>query len=142
MDHNAKYLCRLIEKSPIMNMKKDEMIAFMSKHDIEFPNPVPTKSALLGKILIILKNIEKQHVINSMAKTADYSVLPLPPYYCLLGRIEMAWNQLKYHVLHLNIYTNNLLKGVNLIQKVLKKIYPLKNWDKRRGKVSYHGPYS
>ena len=40
-----------------MNMKENEVIAFMSKHDIEIPNPIPTKSVLLKKILIILKNI-------------------------------------------------------------------------------------
>ena len=34
IDYNAKYFCRLIEMTPIMNVKKDEMIAFMSKHDI------------------------------------------------------------------------------------------------------------
>ena len=33
----------------------------------------------------------------------------------------MAWNQLKYHALHLNVYTNKPLKGVNLIQKVCKE---------------------
>ena len=117
MDYNAKYLCRLIEKAPVMNMKKDEMIAFMSKHNIEIPNPVPTKSVLLEKILIILKTIEKKYVIDSMANTAGYSVLRLPPYHCILNPIEMAWNQLKYHALHLNIYTNKPLKGVNFNPK-------------------------
>ena len=31
-------------------MKKDEMIAFMSKHDIEIPNLIPTNSVLLEKL--------------------------------------------------------------------------------------------
>ena len=31
----------------------------MSKHDIEIPNPISTKSVLLEKTIIILKNIEK-----------------------------------------------------------------------------------
>ena len=57
---SAKYHCRFIEKAPTMNMKKGEMIAVMSKQDIEIPNLISTKSALLEKILIILKNIEKQ----------------------------------------------------------------------------------
>ena len=57
---SAKYHCRFIEKAPTMNMKKGEMIAVMSKHDIEIPNLISTKSVLLKKILIILKNIEKQ----------------------------------------------------------------------------------
>ena len=93
MDHNAKYLCRLIEKAPIMSMKKDEMIAFMSKHEIYISNPIPKKSVLLEKILIVLKNIEKQYAIDSMTEKTGYSILRLPPYQCLLNPIEMAWNQ-------------------------------------------------
>ena len=95
MDYNAKYICRLIEKAPIMNMKKDEMIAFMSKYNTEIPNPVPTKSVLLEKILIILKNIEKQNVIDSMAKTAGYSVLQLPPYHYILNPIRNGMESIK-----------------------------------------------
>ena len=33
-----------------MNMKKDEMIAFMLKHSSETPNPIPAKPVLLEKI--------------------------------------------------------------------------------------------
>ena len=63
-----------------MNMKKGEMIAVMSKHDIEILNPTPIKLVLLGKILIILKNIEKQYVINCMIGKAPCSVLRLSPH--------------------------------------------------------------
>ena len=38
-----------------MNMKKNEMIASMTKHDIEIPNPIPTKLVLLEKILKFLR---------------------------------------------------------------------------------------
>ena len=34
-----------------LNMKKDEMIVFMSKRDIEILNIIPTKSVLLEKII-------------------------------------------------------------------------------------------
>ena len=40
---NVKYQSSFIKKNPTMNMKKDEMIAFMSKHDIEIPNPISVK---------------------------------------------------------------------------------------------------
>ena len=33
-------------------MKKDEMIAFMSKHNIEIMNMIPTKSVLLEKTIL------------------------------------------------------------------------------------------
>ena len=55
----------------------------MSKHDIEIPNPIPTKSVFLEKILMIFKNIEKQYVIDSMAEKGGYSVLWLPLYHCI-----------------------------------------------------------
>ena len=45
----AKYHCTFIEKAPTVNMKKGEMIAVEWKHDIEIPNPIPTKSVLLKK---------------------------------------------------------------------------------------------
>ena len=102
--------------APTMNIKKEEMIAFILKHDIEIPNPIPTKSVLLEKILIIFKNIEKQYVIDSMAEKGGYSVLRLPVYHCILNPIEMAWNQLRYHVRHLNVYTSNPSKVVDLIR--------------------------
>ena len=56
-----------------------------------------------------------------MAEKTGYSVLRLPLYYCILNPTEMSWNHLKYHVLYLNVYKNNPLKGVNLIRKVCKE---------------------
>ena len=78
---NAKYHTRFIEKASTINMKKDEIIAFMSKHDIEILKSILAKSVLLEKILNkILK--------NSMAEKAGYSVLRLSPYPCILNSIE------------------------------------------------------
>ena len=54
------------------NRKNDEIIAFMSKHNIEILNIIPTKSVLLEKI--ILKNIKKQYAIDSMFEKVGYSV--------------------------------------------------------------------
>ena len=47
--YNAKYHCRFIEKESTMNIKKYKMIAFMSKHDIEIPNPNFNKVGAIGK---------------------------------------------------------------------------------------------
>ena len=110
-------------------MKKGEVIAAMSKHDIEISNPIPTKLVLLEKILIILKNIVKQYVIGCMTEKARYSVLRLPPYHCILNPTELAWNQLKYHVGHLNIYTSRPLNVVDLIQYLCKENVSTENWD-------------
>ena len=69
-------------------MKKDEMIAFMSKHNIEILNIIPTKSVLLEKI--IFKNITKQYAIDSMPQKVGYSALRLSPYCFILNPVEMA----------------------------------------------------
>ena len=61
MDH-AKYHSRLIEKTPLVNMKKDYIIKFMVKHNKDIPNPVPTKPVLLEKIR--KRNVPKQYVID------------------------------------------------------------------------------
>ena len=50
MFDNAKYHSRLVETSPTMNTRKDQMIAFMKKHDIGIPEPVPMKAVLLERI--------------------------------------------------------------------------------------------
>ena len=126
---SAKYHCRFIAKAPTMKMKKGEVIAAMSKHDIEISNPIPTKLVLLEKILIILKNIVKQYVIGCMTERARYSVLRLPPYHCILNPTELAWNQLKYHVGHLNVYTSRPLNVVDLIQYLCKENVSTENWD-------------
>ena len=42
----------------------------MSKHDVEIPNPIQTKSVLLEKSFIIPENIGKQYVIDSMDEKA------------------------------------------------------------------------
>ena len=69
---NSKYHSRFIL------VKKDEMIAFMSKHNIEILNMIPTNSVLLEKI--ILKNIKKYYAIDFISEKVDYSVLRLSPY--------------------------------------------------------------
>ena len=50
MVDDAKYHSRFIEKGPIINMRNDELIEFISKHGTEIPNQIPTKSVLLEKI--------------------------------------------------------------------------------------------
>ena len=57
------------------------MITFMSKHNIQIPNPFLAKSVLLD---------EKHYIINSMVEKAAYSVLQFSPYRCILNPIEMA----------------------------------------------------
>ena len=89
---NVKYHSRFIEKAPTMNMKMDEMIAFMSKHDIEISNPIPTKSALFEKIR---KKILKDS-ISLILWLKNLSIL-----FYRLNLIEMVWTPLRHYLHHL-----------------------------------------
>ena len=62
-----------LKKHLQVNMKKNDMIAFMINHGIEIPDPLPTKPVLLQKIRRV--NISKQFVIDIMTKEAGFSVL-------------------------------------------------------------------
>lgn len=71
-------------------MKKDELIDFMSKDDIEILNSIPTKSVFSKKLS--KKNVENQYIIDSMTEKAGCPVLGLPPCHYILKHIEMVWN--------------------------------------------------
>ena len=92
--NNAKYHNRLAEPKPSMRMKKDDMIAFMNKHDIPIPQPVPMKPVLLD--LIKAKNIPAQYKVDLIAQEFGFEVLRLPPYHCVskLDKIALAYPHL------------------------------------------------
>ena len=123
---NAKYHCRLSEKTPSMSMRKNEMINFMNKHCIRIPEPVPTKPVLLK--LIKDANIQKKYIIDSMAESAGHTVLRLPPYHCMLNPIEMVWSQLKQKCRRENIYTNEPSKVLDLIRNVCNETILPAHW--------------
>ena len=92
---NAKYHCRLMEKTPSMKMRKNGMIEFMKKHNIIIPEPIPVKPVLLSLIREV--NVPKQYIVDNIAKTSGCSVLRLPPHHCMLNPIEMVWSQMKQY---------------------------------------------
>ena len=56
-----------------------------------------------------------------MATAAGYSVLLLLPYHCVFNPTEMAWNPVKHHTRHLNIYTSQPAKVIDLLSNVCDK---------------------
>ena len=48
--NNAKYYCRLMEKTPSMKMRKNCMTEFMKERNITIPEPILTKPVLLNLI--------------------------------------------------------------------------------------------
>ena len=109
-----KYHSTLSEKTPTMNIKKKKkkMISFITTH----LSPPSVKTVLLDKIREA--NIAKKCVIDVMAAAAGYSVLRLSPYHCIFNPFEMVWNQLKHLARHLNIYTSQPAKIIDLLRNV------------------------
>ena len=89
---NVKYHSRFIEKAPIMNMKKDEIIAFMSKHDIEISNPIEVK-------LVFSKKFAKTTLKDSISLILWLKILSILFY--RLNLIEMVWTPLRHYLHHL-----------------------------------------
>ena len=61
---NAKYLSKLFEKSPTMNMKKKNTVYYMIKHRIEIKSPIPGKPVLLQKNREV--NIPNKYVVDEI----------------------------------------------------------------------------
>ena len=93
---NANYHCRLMEKMPLMKIRRNSVTEFMKKYNIAIPEPMPVKPVLLR--LIREANVWKQYIVDKNAKTSICSVLWLPSYHCMLNHKEIVWSQMKQHV--------------------------------------------
>ena len=98
----------------------------MIKH-IEMPCPLPVKPVLLEKIC--KANIPKKYFIDVVATVAGYSVLYQSPHHFVFNPIEMVWNQLKHHAQHLNIYTSQLEKVIDLLRNACDKKIGKGDWE-------------
>ena len=86
----------------------------------------------------ILRKIPKRHLISwcgNFVERHSFYTRKLGEILVFYARIEIVWNQLKCHVLHLNVYTNQLSKVVNLIRKV----FTTENWINYTNHVNKEG---
>ena len=49
--------------------------------------------------LIRSSNFKPKYAVNEMARAAGHEVVRLPPYHCELKAIELAWSQVKRHIM-------------------------------------------
>ena len=71
---NAKYQCRLMEKTPSLKVRKNGMIEFMRKHNSTRPEPIPPKPVLLS--FIREANVWKLYIVDNIVdKTSGCSVV-------------------------------------------------------------------
>ena len=120
------------------------MTLFTIKHQIEIPSPLPV--VLLEKIREA--NIPNKYVIDEMVIASDYSVLCLPPYHFVFTPIEIVWNQLKHHARHLNIYTSQPAKVIDLLRNVCNQKITKGHWKNyvshviKRKRIPGNGSYN
>ena len=92
---SASYHSRQLERAPTSNSRKADMIEWLDKHSVPYPD-----RALKRDLYQIIKSFHTTPVyaVDELVKASDHVVLCLPPYYCELNPIELAWSQVKGYV--------------------------------------------
>jgi len=111
---NASYHSVKKHKFPVRSWKKQEIIDWLTDKG-EVPDQTMLKEQLLERVQI-LKPQFNEYVIDELAKSADKTVLRLPPYHCELNPIEMAWASVKNYV-----KMNNSTFKMNDVKKLLEE---------------------
>lgn len=99
---NASYHSRQLEKIPRKGTRKAEIIDFLVKRGISYPE----KSTVKQLLEIVSKNenlFKKVYAVDEMAQKAGHEVCRLPPYYCIFNPIELMWSYLKKTIRRENI---------------------------------------
>ena len=92
---NAPYHSRMLESVPTMSSRKQQMHDWLTAKGIEYP-----ESALKRELfqLVRASNPKPKFAVDEMAKAARDEVVRLPPYYCELNHIELAWSQVQHYI--------------------------------------------
>ncbi|MGH9701391.1 MAG: transposase, partial [Candidatus Acidiferrales bacterium] len=90
---NASYHSRILNKIPNQSSKKEDILRFMRKKNMDIPQNIPIKKVLLE--CIKRQHFKNEYVIDELCKNYDQTVLRLPPYYCIFNPIELVWSSLK-----------------------------------------------
>lgn len=101
---NAPYHSQQINKPPTSNSRKEEMKAWLSQNNIEFPLDAK-KCELLD--IIRRKKSTPTFAVDEFLKSAGHTVARLPPYHCDLNPIEYIWSTVKRRVAENNVAQSN-----------------------------------
>lgn len=99
---------------PVRSWKKQDIIDWLTDKG-EVTDQTMVKEQLLERVQI-LKPQFNEYVIDELAKSADKTVLRLPPYHCELNPIELAWASVKNYV-----KMNNSTFKMNDVKKLLEE---------------------
>lgn len=93
---NASYNSVKCEQVPTMSWKKADIEKWLENKGKTFDRPI-----IKVRLMELVKQIKSQfnkYVIDEFIKSNNMIVLRLPPYYCKLNAIELAWTFVKNHV--------------------------------------------
>lgn len=97
---NASYHSRILNKIPNMTTKKENILTFMHKKNMQILDKIPPKKQLIEKIKA--QNFKNEYVVDEICSNHGHTVLRLPPYYCIFNPIEMVWASLKAELRKIN----------------------------------------
>lgn len=93
---------------------------------------IPFEDGMLKKELLCIveqhKSAYNSYVIDEMAKSANKTVLRIPPYHCELNAIELVWAQIKGYVAARN-KTFRMREVKELLEEAVRKVSP-DDWDR------------
>ena len=92
---NAPYHSHKLEPVPTMSSTKQQMQDWLTVKGIVFPE-CSLKRELLQ--LIVSSSPTPKYAVDEMAKAAGHEIVRLPPYYCELNPIKLAWSQVKRYI--------------------------------------------
>lgn len=128
----ASYHKRITEetKNPTTAFRKQEIIDWLTAHDIPLPNGFSEFSKMTVPMLLALARQNKMtplYVVEKMARDSgkDVKLLWLPVAHCELNAIELIWSTVKskFEILTPPIYTIVLLSYVFCAHNIILRMH-------------------
>ena len=119
---NAPIHSRVCNPRPNISWKKEDIVNFMSKHNIPLPDPLPIKPVLIQLIREKLGSRVKRYAIDELALLHGHVVLRLPPYHCIFNPIEQVWSEIKRRVASLNLNGRPVHDIISTLEKSLNMV--------------------
>lgn len=124
---NASYHSTKLNKAPTTCSRKNDVIEWLNKNNIQGFSEEMSKPELL-EIVKIHKERLCKYEVDEIAEKHGHTVIRLPPYHCHFNAIELVWADIKGYVAKHNT-TFNISSVEILLREALEHFSPEK-WEK------------